>query len=60
MDNIDNKIMPIEASPSSSSSSPSIKVTRSIRVTNRLTGKRKRCSRGKRRNKRTHRCRKKN
>ena len=52
---MDNKIMPIEASPN-----PSIKVTRTIRLTNRLTGKRKRCSRGKRRNKRTHRCRKKN
>lgn len=56
MDNIDNKIMPIEASPCI----PSKKVTRTIRVTNRLTGKQKRCSRGKRRNKISHRCRKKN
>jgi len=54
MDNIDNKIMPIEVSPG-----PSMKVTQSMPVTSRLTGKRKRCSRGKRRNKRTHRCRKK-
>lgn len=54
MDNIDNKIMPIEAI-----SIPSqVNKTRSMRSTGRITSHRKRCARGTRRNKRTHRCRK--
>jgi hypothetical protein len=56
MDNIDNKIMPIEAiSIKEEIHRPVAKTTRSTHV----TGRRKRCSRGKRRNKRTHRCRRK-
>ena len=54
MDNIDNKIMPIEAiNIKHNTHRPAVKTTRSIRITGR-----KRCKRGTRRNKRTHRCRK--
>jgi hypothetical protein len=52
MDNIDNKIMPIEAINLQTSSTGTR--SRTINVTSR----RKRCKRGTRRNKRTHRCRK--
>ena len=54
MDNIDNKIMPIEAiSIKEDIHRPVAKTTRSTHVTGR-----KRCKRGTRRNKKTHRCRK--